>query len=75
MDRLQADEAAVPPYPVQNAFTGALRKASNEAGRADYLSLWAGQGVEAVRPMSASALMALLEEEWKQASARVGAAR
>lgn len=75
MDRLQADEAAVPPYPVQNALTGALRKASNEAGRADYLSLWAGQGVEAVRPMAAGALVALLEEEWRQASARVGAAR
>ncbi|MDP4078484.1 nitronate monooxygenase family protein [Acidovorax sp. A1169] len=74
MDRLQVDEMAVPPYPVQNALTGALRKASNEAGRADYLSLWAGQGVEAVRPMAAAALMALLEEEWKQACARVGAA-
>ncbi len=75
MERLQSDEMVVPPYPVQNALTGALRKASNEAGRADYLSLWAGQGVEAVRPMAAGALMALLEEEWKQACARVGAAR
>ena len=67
MERLQADEAAVPPYPVQNALTGALRRASHAAGRADYLALWAGQGVDAVRPLPAAALVALLEQEWRAA--------
>jgi len=54
---------------VQNALTGALRRASAEAGRADHLSLWAGQGVAAVRPMPAAALVAALEAEWRTALA------
>ncbi|MFN7152150.1 MAG: NAD(P)H-dependent flavin oxidoreductase [Acidovorax sp.] len=69
MEQLRADEAAVPPYPVQNALTGALRRASAQAGRADHLSLWAGQGVAAVRPMPAAALVATLEAEWRTAVA------
>lgn len=73
LQRLHAHEADVPAYPVQNALTGALRRASAEAGRADYLSLWAGQGVAAVRPMPAAALVAVLEAEWRAALAAVGA--
>lgn len=69
MERLAADEATVPAYPVQNALTGALRRAAAEAGNADYLSLWAGQGVAAVRPMPAAALVAQLEREWRAACA------
>lgn len=69
LQRLHPHEAAVPAYPVQNALTGALRRASAEAGRADHLSLWAGQGVAAVRPMPAAALVATLEAEWRAALA------
>lgn len=69
MEQLQADEATVPPYPVQNALTGALRRASAQAGRADHLSLWAGQGVAKVRPLPAAELVALLAQEWRAASA------
>ena len=69
MQRLHPHEAEVPAYPVQNALTGALRRASAQAGRGDYLSLWAGQGVARVRPMPAAALMALLEQEWRSARA------
>lgn len=71
MERLHPDEAHVPAYPLQNALTGALRRACAQAGRADYLSLWAGQGVGAVRPMQAAALMAVLEREWHAARAGV----
>jgi nitronate monooxygenase len=39
----------VPPYPIQNALTQDLRKACAAAGRDDMLSLWAGQGVDAIR--------------------------
>ncbi|HEX9992739.1 MAG TPA: nitronate monooxygenase [Acidimicrobiales bacterium] len=35
----------VPPYPVTNALTSELRRAAAAAGRADLMSLWAGQGV------------------------------
>jgi nitronate monooxygenase len=73
LQRLHAQEADVPAYPVQNALTGALRRASAEAGRADHLSLWAGQGVAAVRPMPAAALVAVLEAEWRAALAAVAA--
>lgn len=69
MERLGADERTVPPYPVQNALTGPLRRAAAQAGRADYLSLWAGQGVAKVRPMPAAALVALLAQEWRAAAA------
>lgn len=69
MERLSADEQTVPPYPVQNALTGALRRAAAQSGRADYLSLWAGQGVAKVRPMPAAALVALLVQEWRAAVA------
>ena len=71
MERLEADAtdaASIPVYPIQNALTGALRRASAQAGRADYLSLWAGQGVGAVRPLPAAALMALLAQEWRTAA-------
>lgn len=69
MEQLSADERTVPPYPVQNALTGPLRRAAAQAGRADYLSLWAGQGVAKVRPMPAAALVALLTQEWRAAAA------
>lgn len=62
-------EASVPAYPVQNALTGPLRRAAAQAGRADYLSMWAGQGVAAARPLPAAALVALLEQEWRAACA------
>lgn len=69
MEQLSANERTVPPYPVQNALTGPLRRAAAQSGRADYLSLWAGQGVAKVRPMPAAALVALLTQEWRAAVA------
>jgi nitronate monooxygenase len=69
MHTLQAFEADIPAYPVQNALTGALRRAAAEAGRADFLSLWAGQGVSSARAVGAAELMALLEREWRAARA------
>lgn len=67
MQALAADEADVPAYPVQNALTGALRRAAAAQGRASHLSLWAGQGVAAVRPMPAAQLLATLAAEWRAA--------
>ncbi|MBF5005452.1 NAD(P)H-dependent flavin oxidoreductase [Diaphorobacter caeni] len=67
MSRLADFEDAVPDYPVQNALTGALRKACGAAGRADYLSLWAGQGVGAARVLPASELVGVLVDELRAA--------
>ena len=65
MEALAAEEAHVPAYPVQNALTGALRRTAAAQGRASHLSLWAGQGVGAVRTMPAAQLVATLANEWR----------
>lgn len=46
--RDMADED-IPSYPIQNALTQEMRAAAAKAGNADLLSLWAGQGVGAIR--------------------------
>ena len=67
IDALEADEAQIPTYPVQNALTGALRKLAGAAGNAQYLSLWAGQGVAQARAMPAAQLLQQLKDEWRAA--------
>ncbi len=49
------------PYPLQNALTRELRAAAARAGRAEFLSLWAGQGAHLGREGSAAEL---LESLW-----------
>ena len=51
------------PYPLQNALTRPMRTAAAQQGLADYLSLWAGQGVVRARAMPAADLFARLVEE------------
>ncbi len=67
IDTLEADEAHIPAYPIQNTLTGALRKLAGAAGDAQYLSLWAGQGVAQARAMPAAALLQQLKDEWRAA--------
>ena len=43
IEEMTSHEADLPPYPIQNWFTQSIRRAAAEAGRAEYLSLWAGQ--------------------------------
>lgn len=73
METMAADEANVPAYPAQNALTGALRRAAAAQGRSSHLSLWAGQGVAAVRPQPAAQLVATLAEEWRAACRQLSA--
>ena len=47
MCQMRAEEAQILPYPVQNALTGDIRQAAAKAGRGEFMSLWAGQGVGA----------------------------
>jgi NAD(P)H-dependent flavin oxidoreductase YrpB (nitropropane dioxygenase family) len=58
-----AAPAAVLPYPLQNALTRLLRSAAGKAGRAEFLSLWAGQGVRLARQLPAGALVARIAAE------------
>ncbi len=64
--------AALPPYPVLNALTRPLRRAAAAAGRWEFLSLWAGQGVPAGRELPAAELVASLERETDAALGRIG---
>ncbi len=59
-------EAEIPPYPIQNALTQELRAANAKAGRSDMLSLWAGQGVHALREGRTAAL---ISQFWSEARA------
>lgn len=57
---LAAEEATVPPYPVQNALMQPLRKAAARQGDSDYLNLWAGQAAPLSRPGQAEDYLASL---------------
>jgi nitronate monooxygenase len=54
---------AILPFPLQNALTRPLRTAAAKNGRAEFLSLWAGQGVRMARRQSAGELVEKLVEE------------
>jgi nitronate monooxygenase len=54
---------AILPFPLQNALTRPLRAAAAKAGRAEFLSLWAGQGVRLARRGPAAALVRRLADE------------
>ena len=71
-----ADSAqAILPFPLQNALTRALRSAAAKHGRAEYLSLWAGQGLRLSRHQSAARLIARLAGETEAAIHRLAAPR
>ena len=67
MRRMDACQDDVPAYPVQNALTGAMRAAAATAGKSEYMSLWAGQGVAMGRRLPAAELLAVLDRETRAA--------
>ncbi len=67
MERMRPFEQVLPAYPVQNALTTELRQAATRAGRSEFMSLWAGQGVAMGRPMPAAQLVDTLVEELRLA--------
>jgi nitronate monooxygenase len=69
MREFRPTEKDVPAYPIQNALTGELRRISGQAGWPDALSLWAGQGVNAIREMPAADLVGVLWNEAREALA------
>jgi nitronate monooxygenase len=48
---------AILPFPLQNQLTRPLRNAAANQGRAEFLSLWAGQGVRLARRRAAAQLV------------------
>jgi nitronate monooxygenase len=63
---------AILPFPLQNALTRPLRSAAAKLGRAEFLSLWAGQGIRLARRQSAAELVARLARETESAITRLG---
>lgn len=59
------------PFPLQNALTRPLRTAAAKQGRAEFLSLWAGQGLGLARRGTAGELMARLVRETDEAIGRL----
>ena len=54
------------PFPLQNTLTRPMRKAAGAAGKAEYLSLWAGTGVAEAKALPAGEIMAKLVNEMNQ---------
>jgi nitronate monooxygenase len=77
MEEVDRGEAAgaVLPFPLQNALTRPLRTAAARQGRAEFLSLWAGQGLSLARRGPAAALVARLAAETEATIARLVPAR
>jgi nitronate monooxygenase len=63
MDQVQDEAVPIPPFPLQNTLTRAMRAAAAERGNADALSLWAGQGLRMLRTGPAADLTRALIEE------------
>jgi nitronate monooxygenase len=59
------------PFPIQNALTRPLRTAAAKQGRAEFLSLWAGQGVRMARRQPAAELIARIAKEAEGAVERL----
>lgn len=62
---------AILPFPQQNALTRPLRTAAAKQGRAEFLSLWAGQGLGLARRQSTEELMVRLVRETEDAIGRL----
>lgn len=55
------------PFPAQNALTRDLRRKAAELDRPEFLSLWAGTGVDRLRPMKTAELVRVLLAETLEA--------
>jgi nitronate monooxygenase len=70
-----AGEETILPFPLQNSLTRPLRSAAGKQGRAEFLSLWAGQGVRLARRQSARTLVARLADEMEKTIGRLEKSR
>jgi nitronate monooxygenase len=64
-NRFMQEMAAAPQlaFPAQNSVTGKLRQASAQAGKPDFIALWAGQAAPLARALPAAQLIEQLNAE------------
>lgn len=69
MTEVEGDDGpgAILPFPLQNRLTRPLRAKAAQEGRAEFLSLWAGQGLRLAHRQSAAELVARLKDQTKTA--------
>lgn len=60
------DPNTILPFPYQNALTRPMRGAAAKQGKADYLSLWAGQGLGLARRVTAAEIVTSIAEDARQ---------
>ncbi|AVR94680.1 NAD(P)H-dependent flavin oxidoreductase [Pseudoduganella armeniaca] len=72
MAELEPHAAQLPPYPVQNWFTSAIKKAAGTQERADLMSLWCGQAAPLLTQRDARSLMATLVEDTSRITRQLG---
>ncbi len=63
LTEVEEQPEAILPYPLQNAFTRPMRTAAAGAGRAELLSLWAGQAARLARRGPAAEVVRWLVED------------
>ena len=66
IEEMSSHEGELPPYPIQNWFTRSIRGAADQAGRAEYLPLWAGQSAALGHRRPAAMTLAALVEGTEQ---------
>jgi nitronate monooxygenase len=71
MDRVAGKEDYILPFNQQNALTRPMRVAAAKQNNADFLSLWAGEGLTRARPLPAKELIDALVREIREANARI----
>jgi len=74
MQEVERDPEAILPFPLQNALTRPMRTAAAKAGRAEFLSLWAGQGTRMARRQPAAELVRRLAAETESVIANLDSA-
>jgi nitronate monooxygenase len=71
MNEVEASPDAILPFPWQNILTRSLRREAARQDRAEFLSLWAGQGTRLARRQSAAELVERLARETREAIRRL----
>ncbi|MBT3307399.1 MAG: nitronate monooxygenase [Alphaproteobacteria bacterium] len=72
MRDMAGSEDMFPDFPINNTLTGPLRKASADAGKEDFMSLWSGQAAALSKSLPAAELVETLAAETDAVLARLG---